>query len=77
MSDLESSDRYQALGLPYPDPSTMCQGDCEGTGVVPVLSTDPRYRELWAEAQARQPTKDSWHFVTCLDCHGTGLRAEA
>lgn len=30
------TDRYTALGLPYPDPSTMCKGQCEGTGMYPV-----------------------------------------
>jgi hypothetical protein len=30
------TDRYQAMGLPYPDVETMCKGDCEGTGLVPI-----------------------------------------
>lgn len=30
------TDRYQALGIPYPDPDTMCHGDCEGVGFFPV-----------------------------------------
>jgi len=24
-------DRYTALGIPYPDPATVCHGQCEGT----------------------------------------------
>lgn len=32
----EFTDRYDALGIPYPDPNTICQGDCEGTGYVPL-----------------------------------------
>lgn len=34
------TDRYQALGIPYPDPQTMCQGYCEGTGVLPLYKYD-------------------------------------
>jgi len=30
------TDRYLALGIPYPDPETVCKGRCEGTGVYPV-----------------------------------------
>lgn len=68
-------DRYQALGIPHPEPETMCKGDCEGLGVVPVVANDPSdiYRERWAEAEAKEPTKDGWHFVKCIDCNGTGL----
>lgn len=33
----EATDRYQALGMPYPDPETMCPGQCEGTGWVPMF----------------------------------------
>jgi dATP/dGTP diphosphohydrolase len=28
--------RYEALGIPHPDPDTMCKGQCEGTGLYPV-----------------------------------------
>lgn len=31
------TDRYQALGIPYPDPATMCKGPCEGIGRYPVF----------------------------------------
>jgi len=36
MAEIEITDRYQALGISYPDPETVCQGQCEGTGCVPV-----------------------------------------
>ena len=36
MDEIEFTDRYTALGIPYPDPETVCQGQCEGTGWVPV-----------------------------------------
>ncbi len=37
MSDIEFTDRYKAMGIPYPDPKTMCKGHCEGTGVYPMF----------------------------------------
>ncbi len=35
---VEFTDRYQALGIPYPDTATMCTGQCDGTGWVPVYA---------------------------------------
>lgn len=79
MNGMEFTDRYQALGMPYPDPATMCKGPCEGTGVVPVTADDlsgPRFAALWHEAHAKPhaETCDGWHFVVCPDCAGTGKR---
>jgi len=37
----EWSDRYEALGIPYPDPDTVCPGPCEGVGRVPVSAPYP------------------------------------
>lgn len=76
MTTLEFTDRYSALGLPQPDANTMCQGDCEGTGYVPIQNGDasPVYQALWDEAEAKEPTDDGWHFVKCPDCDGTRLR---
>jgi hypothetical protein len=34
---IEISDRYSATGIPRPDPGTVCLGDCEGMGCVPVF----------------------------------------
>ena len=34
---IEFTDRYKALGIPYPDPKTMCDGQCEGVGMYPVV----------------------------------------
>lgn len=75
----EFTDRYQALGIPYPDPETMCKGDCEGTGMVPIAKGDgnPVYRALWDEAEAKEHADDGWHFVKCPDCGGTGKRIVA
>ena len=36
MDEIEFTDRYTALGIPYPDPETVCRGQCEGTGWVPI-----------------------------------------
>jgi hypothetical protein len=78
-AEMEFTDRYQALGMPYPDPATMCAGDCEGTGVVPIKGDerDPTYRKLWQEAEAKAPADDGWHFVKCPECGGTGKRKAA
>ena len=70
---IEFNDRYQALGIPYPDPATMCDGPCQGTGVVPVNKDeqDPTLKALWTEAENEAPADDGWHFVKCPVCHGT------
>jgi hypothetical protein len=72
-------DRYQALGIPYPDPETVCPGDCEGTKIVPVRADDenPVYRQRWLAAEKAEPTDDGWHFVKCADCDGSGKAAKA
>lgn len=35
MSDIEFTDRYKQLGIPYHEPETCCEGQCEGTGFYP------------------------------------------
>ena len=85
---LELTDRYQALCIPYPNPDTMCTGQCEGTGWIPIAEDeiDPVYRALAQEVHlvkcpleyARFQTEcDGWHFVRCQDCNGTGLSYNA
>jgi hypothetical protein len=75
---MEFTDRYQALGIPYPDPEAMCPDQCEGTGVVPIASDDMEepWRALWLAAEAKQKADDGWHFVTCPSCGGTGKKPE-
>lgn len=74
--EFEFTDRYQELGIPYPDTDTMCLGQCEGTGCVPIHRNDMEepFHTLWVEAEQENPTDDDYHFVTCPDCHGTGKR---
>jgi len=69
------TDRYAALGIPHPDPKTMCRGQCEGTGIVPISASDESepWRTLWLKAEeAKGPSEDGYHFVKCPDCAGTG-----
>lgn len=75
-NEFEFTDRYQALGIPYPDPETVCHGQCEGTGWVPVNQDDEdeTFRVLWAEAEKKKPTEDGYHFVECPECDGTGKK---
>ena len=73
---IEFTDRYRALGIPYPEPATMCLGQCEGTGWVPIIKDDMEepFRTLWLEAEANEPADNGWHFVKCPDCNGSGKR---
>lgn len=64
------TDRYQALGIPYPDPATMCQGQCEGTGWIPVHGpVKPRRGRVSPVDQEEDPRLlAAWraaHTVTC------------
>lgn len=53
---IEIVDRYSATGTPYPDPDTMCRGQCDGMGWVPIHKdeTEEPWRALWAEAHAQK-----------------------
>lgn len=72
---MEFTDRYQAMGMPYPDVATMCQGQCEGTGFVPVKNgdhSDPQLAAAWREQHAEAHTwrlalVHLWRAVTRLD----------
>lgn len=68
-------DRYDLLGIPRPDPETVCLGPCEGTGIIPLMRESlPKYRAEWDMAEAKEPTDDGYHFLKCHDCGGTGRR---
>lgn len=74
---IEITDRYTAVGLPYPDPKTVCKGRCEGMGCWPCRDKE---NPQWKEDHAKPHTEacDGWHFVTCLDCGGSGkIRQES
>lgn len=62
--------------LPEIGSGEPCDGECEGTGVVPIFAFDMEepYRALWLVAQGKAPTDDGWHLVPCADCAGTGQK---
>jgi len=68
MSGIEFTSRYDVLG-----PPNGCDGDCEGTGWIPVREsdTDPTLAALWQAAHAKPHGEpcDGWHFVPCPKCH--------
>jgi len=74
MIEFEFWSRYGGPGAPLPDPETMCKGQCEGTGWVPIMNDNMEepWRALWLEAEAKNPTDDGTHFVKCPECGGTG-----
>jgi len=75
-TDYEFTDRYRALGIPYPDPNTMCPGPCEGIGVYPENNS---LLEEWKVAHAKLHSEpcDGWHFLVCPLCKGTRMRHDA
>ncbi len=75
MNELLFVDRYTALGIPYPDPKTVCKGQCEGTGFVPIRApTEEPWLSLWLKAQMDRPSANGYQFVRCPNCEGTGKR---
>lgn len=60
--EFEFEDRYEALGMKYPDPKTMCRGQCDGTGWVPLCQDDldPEFENLWQEAHDKAHTFNAW-----------------
>lgn len=76
----EFTDRYG--GGPYPDPATMCKGQCEGLGCYPQSLDDATItdveRHRWQLAHDKPDAHkdgpcDGYHFIKCPDCEGTGL----
>lgn len=68
---MEFTDRYQALGIAYPDAGTVCEGHCEGTGWVPVREDDedPQFAALWRKAHSRAHTfqRRAWNAIKFHD----------
>lgn len=50
---MAGEDRYAALGIPYPNPETMCKGSCEGIGVYPLFLPGP-----WVKPTALRQVRD-------------------
>lgn len=85
---MEFTDRYQALGIPYPDESKMCKGGCEGIGVYPQFFAFKKFKNrmyaypsdtsmtLEEEKRWHRFKCDGWHFIECPDCGGTGRKKE-
>lgn len=82
--NFEFVDRY---GGHYPDPKTMCAGQCEGFGFYPHRLTDedatPEENRRWwiahrdVNSHYDEQIKvyeecDGVHFITCPDCEGSG-----
>lgn len=76
---MNMTNRYEAIGIEYPNPDTMCIGDCEGTGFYPVQSVgfitdfggiDFRDEELWqVEHNKGNFFKRILHKLTCDGWH--------
>lgn len=55
--EIEFTDRYSALGIPRPNPATVCREGCEGTGFIPIKirpATMPIFIKLWHEQHERE-----------------------
>lgn len=76
MNDFTS--RYGSNINDLPDTETMCHGECEGTGWVPVYGDDMEepWHSLWLKAEEKNHADDGVHFVICPACDGTGLDLE-
>jgi hypothetical protein len=70
------TDRLRQLGFQLPTAAQACQGECEGSGIVPVHKHEREepWRTLWEAQEALLPTPDGWHFVRCPECLGSGRR---
>jgi hypothetical protein len=65
IAGVEFHDRYSALGVPPPDPATMCREGCEGLGFYPT-----RDKSRWPPGAT--PDEIGFVFIECPACHGTG-----
>jgi len=69
-TEIMLTDRYAATGRPYPEPSTVCLGQCEGMGCVPHKDNPEEggiFQQLWEEehAEAHKITtriRNAWRF---------------
>jgi hypothetical protein len=71
MGEIQFTSRYDVFG-----PPSGCDGDCEGTGWIPIASdeTDETYHALWLaahnapDAHPYEPC-DGWYFIRCPKCN--------
>lgn len=76
---IEFMDRYSATGTPYPEPGTVCPGQCDGMGVYPhsvggADETDHERAEVARITAEEGEAADGWYFIRCGECGGTGKR---
>ena len=74
--EVEVVDRYSIVGIPRPNPWTVCRGHCEGMGFYPSndpSSWPPGTRPLGIPMEG-EGVDDGWRFITCDKCNGTGRR---
>lgn len=76
MSESIYSDRYEATGTPYPDPDTMCQGQCEGMGCYPHRRPDWYYHAgeigVFADQPETPAEREAWEHDHRELCVGWG-----
>ena len=73
---IEFTDRYQAMGIPYPEPETCCAGQCEGTGLVPVFNPDDDDpNRLHSVEPEDECLAELWRQAHAEHC-GSGLRGK-
>ena len=88
MEKIEISDRYSATGTPYPDPKTMCEGECDGMGVYPTQKTNLNKEAVKAKGgrlliigqkrKNNEPVEeDDFVMVKCPECCGSRLKEPA
>ena len=70
MTEIEFSTRYDALGIALPAPDKVCDGLCEGTGIIPYHRNDPdlkynhKLRRQWREKHKEcGDRKETWKAV--------------
>jgi hypothetical protein len=72
----EYTDRYAALGMAWPNPATVCLGQCEGTGVYPMGREIPQRPGQLVPAGPREYSTsevEAWekeHTASCLSIRG-------
>lgn len=68
------TDRY---GGNYPDPKTVCKGDCEGMGFYPIQASEVTPDMEVLGDRSKRTDDLGYVFVTCPTCKGTGKQPEA